>query len=214
MKLFRSLKVIVAAGLIVLAGGVKSQSDIPTDTVCAGSNEFYKVIKTPGSSYHWSISKGGTPIYGVDTKNDSVMIEWLNSEVMTEEYVKVVETNKYGRSGDTVVLKVIKYPVPTAIISGSDTLFDGNTGTNKIKVDLTGTAPWDIEYNDGTTDISIKGIESSPFNIETRSLSNPPELHSFTLVSIKNVSGCVGNVSGVAEITVSPPIKTSKIFHK
>lgn len=212
MKLLRSLKIVVTTGLVVLAAGAQSQ-DIPSDTVCAGSNEFYKVLKTPGSSYHWSISSGGTSIYGVDTKNDSVMIEWTNSEEMSEEYVKVVETNKYGRSGDTVILKVVKYPVPTAIISGSDTLFDGNTGTNKIKVDLTGTAPWDIEYNDGTTDISLKGIESSPFYIETRSLSNPPELHTFTLVSIKNVSGCAGNVSGVSEVTVSPPIKTSKIFH-
>lgn len=213
MKLLKSLRIIIAVGLVVLSTGVFSQSDIPIDTVCAGSNEFYKVLKTPGSTYHWTISEGGVPIYGVDIKSDSVMIEWSNSDEMTEEFVKVVETNKYGRSGDTVVLKVMKYPVPTAIISGSDTLFDGNTGTNKIKVDLTGTAPWDIEYNDGTTDISINGIESSPFNIETRSLSNPPELHTFTLVSIKNVSGCVGSVSGVAEIIVSPPIKTSKIFH-
>lgn len=213
MEILRTLKIIMATGLLIITTVAQSQSDIPVDTVCAGSNEFYKVMKTPGSTYQWFISEGGNPTFGVDVKNDSVMIEWGNAEIMSEEFVKVVETNKYGRSGDTVILKVMKYPVPTAIISGSDTLFDGNTGTNKIKVDLTGTAPWDINYNDGTTDISINGIESSPFNIETRSLSNPPELHTFTLVSIKNVSGCVGNVSGVAEITVSPPIKTSKIFH-
>jgi hypothetical protein len=170
-------------------------------------------MKTQGSTYHWKISKGGKALYGIETKSDSVMIEWGSSEDFTEEYVKVVETNKYGRLGDTVVLKVIKYPVPTAVISGSDTLFDGNTGTKNIKVTLTGTFPWSIVYNDGQTDIDIKGIETSPFTIETRSLSNPPEIHKFTLVSIKNESGCVGKVSGVAQITVSPPIKTSKIFH-
>jgi hypothetical protein len=191
-----------------------SQSDVPVDTVCAGSVEYYKVIKTEGSTYTWEISDGGKALYGVDMKIDSIEVEWTNADVMSEESVKVVETNKYGRSGDAVVLKVFKYPVPTAIISGSDTLFDGNTGTDKIAVTLTGTAPWDITYNDGKTDIEITGIDQSPFNIETRSLSNPPEQHKFTLVSVKNKSGCKGNVSGVAEVIVSPPIKTSKIFHK
>lgn len=214
MKVQRTLKHVVVACIIITSTTVFSQSNTPVDTVCAGSSEFYKILKTEGSTYHWVISSGGTAIYGVDIKSDSIIIDWENNSVLTEEYVKVVETNKYGRSGDTMYLQVIKYPVPTAVISGLDTLFDGNTGSNKIQITLTGTAPWDIVYNDGKTDIDINDIESSPFTIETRSLSNPPELHKFTLVSIINESGCVGEVSGVAKIIVSPPIKTSKIFHK
>lgn len=204
------MKNLVIVVLFLFSLNAYSQSD----TVCAGAVEYYKVIKTEGSTYSWEISSGGKALYGVDIKSDSIEVEWTNAESMSEETIKVVETNKYGRSGDPVTLKVFKYPVPTAVISGSDTLFDGNTGTDKIAVALTGTAPWDITYNDGKTDIEITGIDKSPFNIETRSLSNPPELHKFTLVSVKNQSGCVGNVSGVAEVVVSPPIKTSKIFHK
>jgi hypothetical protein len=30
---------------------------------------------------------------------------------------------------------------------------------------------------------------------------------------VKNESGCSGEVSGVAEIAVSPPVKTGKIIH-
>jgi hypothetical protein len=191
-----------------------SQSDEYVDTVCAGTQEFYKVLKTEGSTYTWVISGGGKAIYGVDTKQDSIMVEWTNSTEFSEESVTVTETNKYGRSGDPVELKVLKYPIPTAVISGTDTLYDGNTGSDKIKVTLTGSAPWNVVYNDGKTDIPVNGIETSPYTIETRSLSNPPELHSFSLVSIVNESGCSGRVSGVANITVSPPIKTSKIFHK
>jgi hypothetical protein len=207
------MKNLVIVVFLVFSLSAFSQ-DIPADTVCAGSVEYYKVIKTEGSTYTWEISGGGKALYGVDIKSDSIEVEWTNVESLSEETIKVVETNKYGRSGDPVILKVFKYPIPTAVISGSDTLFDGNTGTDKIAVALTGTAPWDITYNDGKTDIEITGIDKSPFSIETRSLSNPPELHKFTLVSVKNKSGCVGNVSGVAEIVVSPPIKTSKIFHK
>lgn len=190
-----------------------AQSQAPVDTVCAGSNEYYKVVPTEGSTYDWVISSGGTPTYGVDTKSDSIRVEWANTNTVTEDFVKVLETNKYGRKGDTITLRVLRYPVPTAIISGADTLFDGNTGTDAIRIDITGTGPWDVVYNDGKTDVTINDIETTPYTIQTRSLSNPPEKHTFTLVSVKNKSGCSGEVSGSANIIVSPPIRTGNIIH-
>ncbi len=199
--------------LSIFFGYLTSSAQADFDTVCSGAEEFYKVIKTEGSKYTWVISSGGTATYGVDTQNDSIRVKWKVTDKPASEFVKVVETNKYNRQGDTITLNVLVAPVPTAVISGSDTLFDGNTGTSKIKISLTGTAPWSIEYNDGKSNIAIKDIQSSPYTLETRSLSNPPEIHKFTLVSVKNESGCSGEVSGVAEITVSPPVKTSKIIH-
>ncbi|MBN3036307.1 MAG: hypothetical protein JW861_12045 [Bacteroidales bacterium] len=200
--------------LILYSGvAILRAQDFPTDTVCAGANEYYKVLPTPGSTYTWRISSGGTPTYGVDIKNDSIRIAWANTNTMVEDFVKVVETNKYGRSGDTITLRILRFPAPTATISGSDTLYDGNNGTDKILVTLTGTPPWDIVYNDGRNNIPVENIESSPYSIQTRPLSNPPEVHSFTLISVKNKSGCAGSVSGAANIVVSPPIKTSNIIH-
>lgn len=199
--------------VLFIFAGLYGYSQVPVDTVCAGANEFYKYPSTPGSTFEWFISEGGRATYGVDTKKDSIRVAWSNTNVMAEDYVKVIETNKYGKKGDTVMLKVLRFPAPTATISGSDTLFDGNTGTDKIKIDLTGTSPWDIVYNDGKTDVTITDIESSPHFIQTRSLSNPPEVHSFTLVSVKNKSGCPGQVSGSANITVSPPVKAGSIIH-
>ena len=198
---------------IFLFGFISSYGQADFDTVCSGSEEFYKVVKTEGSQYTWITSNGGTAGYGVETKSDSIKVTWKVTDQPSTEFVKVLETNKYGRSGDTITLNILIAPVPTAVISGSDTLFDGNTGTNRISISLTGTAPWSVEYNDGKSNITIKDIESSPYTLETRSLSNPPEIHKFTLVTVKNESGCSGVVSGVAEITVSPPVKTSKIIH-
>ncbi len=199
--------------VIFLFGFISSYGQADFDTVCSGSEEFYKVVKTEGSQYTWIASNGGTVGYGAETKSDSIMVTWKVTDQPSTEFVKVLETNKYGRSGDTITLNILIAPVPTAVISGSDTLFDGNTGTNRIGISLTGTAPWSVEYNDGKSNITIKDIESSPYTLETRSLSNPPEIHKFTLVTVKNESGCSGVVSGVAEITVSPPVKTSKIIH-
>jgi len=200
--------------LSIFFGYLTSNGQTDYDTVCSGAEEFYKVVKTDGSKYTWVISSGGTATYGVDTKSDSIRVKWKVTDQVSTEFVKVVETNKYDRTGDTVTLNVLVAPVPTAVISGTDTLFDGNTGTKKISIVLTGTAPWSIEYNDGKSNISIKDIRESPYILETRSLSNPPEVHKFTLVSVKNETGCSGEVSGVAEISVSPPVKTSKIIHR
>jgi len=204
----------LCTALLLLGSWAYAQSEIPVDTVCAGSNEFYKVMPTEGSTYHWFISKGGTASYGVDRKADSIRVNWANTNTVANDYVKVLETNRFGKSGDTIILRILRFPAPAATISGSDTLFDGNNGTDKIKVNLTGTPPWDIVYNDGKTNITVNGIEASPYTIQTRPLSNPPTVHTFTLISIKNKSGCAGEVSGAANITVSPPIKTGGIIHK
>ena len=208
------MKYLILVSSIVFSNMLFAQSDTYIDTVCAGTTEFYKVIKEEGSTYHWAISKGGTAVYGVDTNSDSIRVEWTATETLSEEFVKVVEENKYGRMGDTVYLNVLNYPVPSAIISGSDTLFEDNTGSSKINIELTGTAPWVIDYNNGKEDLNIGKIETSPFMIETGTLLNPPEKHAFTLISVKDQSGCRGNVSGVAEIIVSPAVKTSEIFHR
>lgn len=210
----REKLLILMFSLIFIGSAAFGQSDDPVDTVCSGTNEYYKVMPNPGSKYKWVISKGGKATYGVDLQKDSVRIEWTPTNSMTEEFVKVVETNQFGRSGDTVILKVLKYPVPTATISGSDTLFDGNNGTDKITITLTGTPPWNVTYNDSKANVTINKIESSPYTLQTRPLSNPPLVHAFTLVSVTNQSGCQGQVSGAANITVSPPIKTSSIIHK
>ncbi|MCD4734988.1 MAG: MPT63 family protein [Bacteroidales bacterium] len=209
----RVIFLFIAAFMLLSSPNIFAQNDLPTDSVCAGANEFYKVVPTPGSTYDWFISEGGNITYGADTKSDSVRVAWANTNIQVEDFIKVVETNKYGRKGDTIHLRIYRFPVPAATISGSDTLFDGNTGTNKVSIDLTGTAPWTVVYNDGKADITINDIESNPHTIQTRSLSNPPEVHTFSLVSVKDLSGCPGEVSGSANIIVSPPIKTSNIIH-
>ena len=45
----------------VVGGDVDtSPIDAPTDTICVGSSQMYSVINTPGSTYDWDLSGGGT----------------------------------------------------------------------------------------------------------------------------------------------------------
>ena len=53
-----------------------------------------------------------------------------------------------------------------ATISGDTTLCELNAPAN-IRVDLKGTAPWKVTYNDGSRDIDISNITESPFFFQT-----------------------------------------------
>ena len=200
--------------LLLFASIAFGQSSEASASVCSGANDYYKVGKTEGSTYQWTIPSQATAVYGIDSKSDSIAVKWSTVNSVVETTIQVVETNQYGYKGEPVIVNVKLFPNPTATISGSDTLLEGNSGTNKVSIDLVGSAPWEVVYNDGKRDVTVDNIDSSPYSLQTRPLAFPPIEHSFTLVSISDVSGCSGSVSGAAKIVVVPPVKTGPIIHK
>jgi len=92
--------------------------------------------------------------------------------------------------------------LPTATLSGGGQLPAGQ-GLD-LSVALTGTAPWSLVYNNGTANVSVANISSSPFIISTNTAGT------FTLVSVSDASGCgSGTVSGTALVTPAAPLVTS-----
>jgi len=84
--------------------------------------------------------------------------------------------------------------VTAATISGGGSLC--STGSAEVSVALTGSDPWTIVYNDGTSNITVTGITSSPYVIDASSAGT------YTLVSVTG-AGCPGIVSGSAVVTNS-----------
>ncbi len=84
--------------------------------------------------------------------------------------------------------------VTAATISGGGSLC--STGSAAVSVALTGSDPWTIVYNDGTSNITVTGITSSPYVIDASSAGT------YTLVSVTG-AGCPGIVSGSAVVTNS-----------
>lgn len=91
---------------------------------------------------------------------------------------------------------------PTATISGSNTICQGQT--TPISIALTGASPWDIVYNDGTSNQTVTGITSSPYVFNTGLAGN------YTLVSVQNAA-CSGTVSGSAVVVVNQTVSTSNL---
>ncbi|MFT7344381.1 MAG: gliding motility-associated-like protein, partial [Lentimonas sp.] len=91
---------------------------------------------------------------------------------------------------------------PTAIMSGDATICEGETAD--IQIALTGTGPWAVVYNDGTSDNTVSGITSSPYVITTGTSG------SYSLVSVSNAQ-CSGTTSGTADIVVNQQVSFSNV---
>ena len=184
---------------------IMAQSTAP-DTVCAGSTgKSYYVTKTAGSTYHWWVANGlGTIASGQTT--DSITVNWGTTPGV--DSIGVVETSATGCSGDTEYLHVYVEALPTATITGTDSIcYNFTTG---ITINLTGKAPWSITYSDGTTSTTVNNIWTSPYTFTTPKLTSSK---TYTVTSVSNANGCNGTTSGSAIITVFAKPVTSAIKH-
>ena len=96
---------------------------------------------------------------------------------------------------NTAFIEVVVNPLPTAHISGNQTIC--NAGTALIPVTFTGTAPWSFTYSDGVSTYAVNDVNNNPFNLAV----NPVD-GAYELVTV-NDANCTGTVSGTATITVT-----------
>ena len=184
-----------------------AQSTTSPDTVCAGkSGSSYYLTKHAGSVYYWTVPNG-TIASGANT--DSIVVNW--SSISGTDTITVVEVNAHGCYGDTQKLAVYRMPLPTASLSGVDSLCWKHSST--FNVAFTGIAPWNFTYSDGSTSTSLTNIASSPYTINTGNLTSTK---TYTITAVSNKFGCVGSVSGSGShvAVVNPKPATSAIFHK
>lgn len=97
-------------------------------------------------------------------------------------------------SSNTITIYV--FELPQASISGNTLICEENSAN--LKVELTGDSPWNLEYSDGVDIFSIPGINSSPYFITVNQFSTT----TYYLVSVGDVHGCNGTVSGTATVNV------------
>jgi len=191
---------------VFCATTLRAQSTSSPDTVCSGkTGASYFVSPTAGSTYHWTVPNG-TIASGNNT--DSITVDW--SSTPGTDTIKVVEVNAHGCVGDTEKLAVYRMPLPTATLSGVDSVCYNN-GTS-FTVAFTGIGPWNFTYSNGTTPTSLTNISSNPYTINSGNLIGT---ETYTITAVSNKFGCVGSTAGSGShvVVVNPKPTTSAIFH-
>lgn len=85
---------------------------------------------------------------------------------------------------------------PTANISGNVTICAGESAD--LTITFTGTAPWSFTYTDGSVNIAISGINSSPYVLSV----SPDITTTYSLVDVTDIN-CTNTASGSATVTVN-----------
>lgn len=186
----------------------QAQSTTSPDSVCAGATgKSYKVAGTPGSTYQWFVN-GGTQASGGST--DSITVNW--SLTPGTDTLKVLEFNTIGCPGDTIKLAVVRLPIPTVALSGTDSIcINSSTVAFKLKMTFTGVGPWTVGYTeDGTARSVTTTLNPYTFNSQVYSASG---VKNYAVSTIEGRLGCVGTKSGAAAVTVFPKPSTSAIRH-
>lgn len=211
MKYFISLFLVL---IITAFIRTQAQTTVSPDTVCAGStNKIFDVNPTPGSSYVWLLKNGST--YGTITtiagRSDSIRINF--GSTIGIDTLKLVEIGPSGCLSDTVKMAIIILPATTASIAGTDSICVNNVfTTNRLRITLTGTSPWNVTYTDGTTPTTISAISSSPYYLISP-VYTVTGVKNYTLVSATSNGNCPAALSGNASVTVFPKPTPSAINH-
>lgn len=173
-----------------------------SDSVCSGANnKIYDVSPSLGSTYSWSLKNGLGTINTVAGRTDSILINYGTTPGI--DTLRLVEIGPSGCFGDTVKMSIVILPTVNATISGTDSICINNSSLAKLNITLSGTSPWNVTYTDGTTPVTVNGITSSPYLINTPVYATAG-IKTFTITSATGLGSCPANISGSGNITVFP----------
>jgi gliding motility-associated-like protein len=144
------------------------------------------------SSYSWTGPNGYTSLDRNPVINNSLRASHHGTYTLT-----VGDINGCFNSINT---NVVVNTRPTAIISGTATICDGDL--TPISIALTGQAPWSVTYTDGVNPVTVNGIAASPYGFSV----SPSSSATYTVTAVSDASTCSGNsgdISGAAVITVN-----------
>lgn len=176
---------------VIIAGGALSINPVVVPgNICR--NLFAQLFANAGGgtgsyNYSWTCVPPGNPVWTSNLANPVV-----NPDVTTQYFLTV--TDGFASSSGSTTLLVNQ--LPTAIISGGDTLCDDGSVT-ELRIDLTGVPPWSFIYTNGINSTTVNDQMISPYLFST---SDPGV---YTLLNV-NDENCNGTATGAATVIVNP----------
>jgi len=180
------------------------------DSVCAGTQDkVYGIMNSePTSTYTWWLSDptAGTIDNTIATNDSLIEIDWGLAPGTYTLYS--VEASLDGCYGDTVQLDIVVHPLPTALVV-SDSVCENFSAT--LTFDLSGQAPWTIDYTDGTNNFTVVA-NATPFILSTSPYSSSQTI---TVTGVTDGYSCAADPGGLPStlVHIYPRPATGAIYH-
>ena len=177
--------------VVNISGGPLSINPIAIPSaICLG--ESSQLYANPGGgsgnfSYSWTCTPPGTPPWSSNLPNPLVTPD------VTTVYHLTVDDGFTSVSGNTTVTV---YTLPTATISGGDTLCGTGLSTT-LTIALTGAPPWDFIYSNGLLTFPVTNQLTTPY------IFNVTLPGTYAVLWVHDVN-CSGNTFGTAIVAVFP----------
>ncbi len=174
---------------------------------CAGSPDSIELTITLTGIGPWDVEyslDGGPPV--ALTINSSPYSLWV-TEAGTYELVSLTTATSSCPGAVSGQATVVENPLPTAELSGSGEICQGSGQTAPLNIDLTGQAPWTVEW-------TVNGNPQAPLNINaTPYMLNigQGQAGDIELTSVTDDNGCTGNATGMATVIVNTAPTVSNI---
>lgn len=188
--------------------------------VYQGTTTTFKVVEVPYESYIWELYQDSTVDFAIDpgdcpasmanfvggNTGPGVQVIWLEPGIY---FYKVTALNITGCTNNLEVgrIEVIE-ALPTATITPPDPDWLCVGESVFLEVVLTGTAPWDITYTDGTNTWTITGITEEKYMLEV----HPKSPTQYWITEVKNSYGVNNKPSPKVWLIVYPKPVSSNIY--
>jgi hypothetical protein len=184
--------------IVTITGGPLSANPVALPSeLCLGSSSQLFSNAGGGSgnySYLWTVTPPENPPWSSTEANPEVTPD-------SSKTYHLVVNDGFTTVTDSVEIEVS--PLPTATISGGDTLCGENVFTT-LQVDLTGSPPWDFTYSYENTSVFVTNQQESPCYI----IAADPGDYVITAI---NDAFCNGTSYGTAIVRKYPVPDTPEI---
>ncbi len=175
--------------------------------ICANSNETVNLTITVSGTGPWDVSyslnNGPATNIVVNSSPHTLTVNQAGTYTLTA--VNIQGSACTGTVQGTAT--VTQNPAPQATLSGSGSICEGSGQTVPLNINLTGTAPWTIDW-------TLDGVAQAPF----QATSNPftwnlgeAQAGNIQLSEVVDGNGCNGSTSGTATISVNDAPTVSNI---
>jgi len=166
--------------------------------VCAGSGDTIQLSIVLTGIAPWTVTYLvdnvlQTPITGIMSSPYTLNATQIGTYTLNSVTDGGICPGSVSGSGE-----VTENALPTAVLSGSGDICDGSGTQVNLTIELTGAAPWQVEYMGGNGMPSTLNINATPFTLPIAQ----GNAGAITLLSVVDDNNCEGTVSGSGQVNV------------